>query len=45
MVVINGICTVLASFLILFSQSVVVVTASLIATAIAGAAIGLPLRV
>ena len=39
-VVITGICTVLASFLILWSQSGVVVTVSQIATAIAGAAIG-----
>jgi len=39
-VVITGSCTVLASFLILWSQSVVVVTASQVATAIAGAAIG-----
>lgn len=39
-VVITGICTVLASFLILWSQSWEVVTASQIATAIAGAAIG-----
>jgi len=39
-VVITGICTVLASFLILWSQSGLVVTASQIATAIAGAAIG-----
>lgn len=40
MVVITGICTVLASFLILLSQSWIVVTASQVATAIAGAAIG-----
>jgi MFS family permease len=39
-VVVTGICTVLASFLILWSQSWMVVTASQIATAIAGAAIG-----
>jgi MFS family permease len=39
-VVITGICTVLASFLILWSQSGLVVTASQVATAIAGAAIG-----
>lgn len=39
-VVITGICTVLASFLILWSQSWMVVTASQVATAIAGAAIG-----
>ncbi|WP_232475847.1 MFS transporter [Flavisphingomonas formosensis] len=39
-VVITGICTVLASFLILWSQSWQVVTVSQIATAIAGAAIG-----
>lgn len=39
-VVITGICTVLASFLILLSQSGIVVTTSQIATAIAGAAIG-----
>lgn len=39
-VVITGICTVLASFFILWSQSWIVVTASQIATAIAGAAIG-----
>lgn len=39
-VVITGICTVLASFLILLSQSWLVVTTSQIATAIAGAAIG-----
>ena len=39
-VVITGTCTVLASFLILWSQSWAVVTASQIATAIAGAAIG-----
>ena len=39
-VIVTGICTVLASFLILWSQSGVVVTASQIATAIAGAAIG-----
>ncbi|WP_246847987.1 MULTISPECIES: MFS transporter [Sphingomonas] len=39
-VVITGICTVLASFLILWSQSGIVVTVSQVATAIAGAAIG-----
>ncbi|MEC3949162.1 MFS transporter [Sphingobium sp. HWE2-09] len=39
-VVITGICTLLASFLILWSQSGVVVTVSQVATAIAGAAIG-----
>jgi len=39
-VIVTGICTVLASFLILWSQSGVVVTVSQIATAIAGAAIG-----
>ncbi len=39
-VVITGICTVLASFLILWSQSWTVVTFSQVATAIAGAAIG-----
>ena len=39
-VVITGICTVAASFLILLSQSPTVVVASQIATAIAGAAIG-----
>jgi len=39
-VIVTGICTVLASFLILWSQSWVVVTTSQIATAIAGAAIG-----
>ncbi len=39
-VVITGICTLLASFLVLWSQSGLVVTASQIATAIAGAAIG-----
>lgn len=39
-VVITGICTVLASFLILWSQAWAVVTVSQIATAIAGAAIG-----
>jgi len=39
-VVVTGICTVLASFLILWSQSWQVVTTSQIATAIAGAAIG-----
>ncbi|PXA85840.1 MFS transporter [Nostoc sp. 3335mG] len=40
MVVITGICTVLASFLLLWSQSWIVVTTSQVATAIAGAAIG-----
>jgi MFS family permease len=39
-VVVTGICTVAASFLILLSQSGLVVTASQIATAISGAAIG-----
>jgi MFS family permease len=39
-VVVTGICTVMASFLILLSQSGLVVAASQIATAIAGAAIG-----
>lgn len=39
-IVITGICTVLASFLILLSQSGIVVTVSQVATAIAGAAIG-----
>ncbi|WP_367116504.1 MFS transporter [uncultured Pseudacidovorax sp.] len=39
-VVITGICTVLASFLILWSQAGLVVTVSQVATAIAGAAIG-----
>ncbi|WP_295988584.1 MFS transporter [uncultured Variovorax sp.] len=39
-VIVTGICTVLASFLILWSQSWLVVTTSQIATAIAGAAIG-----
>ena len=39
-VVVTGICTVAASFLILLSQAGWVVTASQIATAIAGAAIG-----
>lgn len=39
-VVVTGICTVLASFLILVSQSWGVVTFSQVATAIAGAAIG-----
>jgi MFS family permease len=39
-VVVTGICTVLASFLILWSQSGLVVTVSQVATAIAGAAIG-----
>jgi MFS family permease len=39
-VIVTGICTVLASFLILVSQAGWVVTASQIATAIAGAAIG-----
>ena len=39
-VIITGICTVAASFLILLSQSGLVVTVSQVATAIAGAAIG-----
>ncbi len=39
-VVITGICTVLASFLLLWSQAFVVVAGSQVATAIAGAAIG-----
>ncbi len=39
-VVVTGICTVLSSFLILWSQSEMVVTVSQVATAIAGAAIG-----
>jgi MFS family permease len=39
-VIITGIATVLASFLILLSQSALVVTVSQIATAVAGAAIG-----
>ncbi|WP_404714122.1 MFS transporter [Sphingomonas sp. MMS24-J13] len=39
-VIVTGICTVMASFLILFSQSGVIVTVSQVATAIAGAAIG-----
>lgn len=39
-VVVTGICTVAASFLILLTQSGLVVTASQVATAIAGAAIG-----
>jgi MFS family permease len=39
-VVVTGICTVLASFLILWSQAWAVVTVSQVATAIAGAAIG-----
>lgn len=39
-VIVTGICTVLASFLILLSQSAWLVTVSQIATAIAGAAIG-----
>jgi MFS family permease len=39
-VIVTGICTVAASFLILFSQAGWVVTASQIATAVAGAAIG-----
>ena len=39
-VIVTGICTVAASFLILFSQSGIVVVTSQIATAIAGAAIG-----
>ncbi|HVZ10388.1 MFS transporter [Rhodopila sp.] len=37
---ITGVCTVLAAFLILFSQSGLVVTASQVATTVAGAAIG-----
>lgn len=40
LIVVTGVCTVLASFLILLSQSAFVVTASQVATAIAGAAIG-----
>ena len=39
-VVVTGLCTVLASFLILWSQSGLMVTISQVATAIAGAAIG-----
>ncbi len=39
-VIVTGICTVLASFLILWSQAWAVVTVSQVATAIAGAAIG-----
>ena len=39
-VIVTGICTVMASFLILLSQSGWVVTVSQVATAIAGAAIG-----
>nr|AGU10506.1 Major Facilitator Superfamily [uncultured organism] len=39
-VIVTGICTVMASFLILLSQSGLVVTISQVATAIAGAAIG-----
>ncbi|MCM2298450.1 MAG: MFS transporter [Sphingomonas sp.] len=39
-VVVTGICTVFASFLILWSQAWAVVTVSQVATAIAGAAIG-----
>ncbi len=39
-VIVTGICTVMASFLILWSQSGLVVTVSQVATAIAGAAIG-----
>ena len=39
-VVVTGICTLLASFLILWSQAWAVVTVSQVATAIAGAAIG-----
>jgi MFS family permease len=39
-VVVTGVCTLLASFLILWSQAGVVVTFSQVATAIAGAAIG-----
>jgi MFS family permease len=40
LVIVPGICTVLASFLLLLSQHVWVVTASQVATAVAGAAIG-----
>jgi MFS family permease len=40
MIVVPGICTVLASAIILFSQNFWLVTASQVATAIAGAAIG-----
>ncbi|KQM20425.1 MFS transporter [Novosphingobium sp. Leaf2] len=39
-VIITGICTVMASFLLLWSQSFAVVATSQVATAIAGAAIG-----
>ena len=39
-VIVTGICTVVASFLILLSQSGLIVTVSQVATAIAGAAIG-----
>jgi MFS family permease len=39
-VIVTGICTVMASFLILLSQSGLIVTISQVATAIAGAAIG-----
>jgi len=39
-VIVTGVCTVAASFLILFSQSGIVVVTSQIATAITGAAIG-----
>lgn len=39
-VIVTGICTVLASFLLLASQSGLIVTVSQVATAIAGAAIG-----
>ena len=39
-VIVTGVCTVLASFLILISQTALVVTVSQVATAIAGAAIG-----
>ncbi len=40
LIVIPGICTILASLLILVSQQFMVVTASQVATAVAGAAIG-----
>ncbi len=40
LVIVTGICTVMASFLILLSQSGWIVTVSQVATAIAGAAIG-----
>lgn len=39
-VIVTGLCTVLASFLLLLSQSAIVVTLSQLATAVAGAAIG-----